>query len=328
VVAVLLMAVTSLAWLRRWSFLSKPELWIALCIPIFSAVYSRGFSSSRFSFDIHAISQAATFYAGRIGMVAGVAVAAFAVAGIWFCGRKRGNGAGRWVAVAALVAAAFVDRCVSAERMEARHMVAVAPGLILLALAGAKSFAAVTSAGIADAMECRRRESLWILLLMLLTLPFEVMKTQRKEFGGFGAIVQTLIEQVPRDSRILVSSDAAGEGMFISELAMNDRRSGFTIENAGTSLVEPGTQTSDPRRSRERFLEDQDLLTYLTEGRIHYIVLDDSPPMEGRAGFHDQLRRVVENNVRSFWPIESGPMVRDGELQFNPIRIYRVMIGN
>ena len=101
--------------------------------------------------------------------------------------------------------------------------------------------------------------------------------------------------------------------------------SGFT---AGMSLVEHGDRPGDAGNLREHFIEDRELLEYLTKGRIQYVVLDDSPPMKERAGYHDQIRRVIENNVRNFWPLHSSPITRDGEIQFQPIQIFRVMSGN
>ena len=326
--ALALMAGISLVLTRHWRRLAKWELWIFSIIPVLTMIYVRRIDFENFNFSAHSLSHAAVFYAEKLAFAASLAVAVFAVIGV--CSRcfSRGERQGRWMAIVSLVISIFACHCVRSHSLEARHIIASAPSLIMLAMAGVKSISVLTSAHVADARERRRRDSLWILLLLLLALPFEVMKMRRKEFDGFGAIVRTLIDEAPRDARILVSSDATGEGMFISELAMNDRRTGFTIETASMSLTEHGDRTGDPENLRERFADDQDLLGYLTGGRIHYIVLDDSPPMKERAGHHDQIRRVIENNVRNFWLLHSNPITRDGEIQFRPIQIFRVTGGN
>ena len=327
--AVGLMAGMSLLLVWRWRRLASWGLWVALLMVACMWMTVRFLNVEKFdSIARTPLAQAASFYAEKLAVVAGLAVAVFAIIGV--CSRcfSRGERQGRWVAIASLVISIFAYHSVRAERMEARHIIAAAPCLIMLAMAGVKAIGVATSAQVTDATERRRRESLWILLLVLLVLPFEVMKTRRKEFEGFGAIVRTLIAEVPRDARILISSDATGEGMFISELAMNDRRTGFAIETAGMSLVEHGDRPGDAGNLREHFIEDRELLEYLTKGRIQYVVLDDSPPMKERAGYHDQIRRVIENNVRNFWPLHSSPITRDGEIQFRPIQIFRVIGGN
>ena len=75
----------------------------------------------------------------------------------------------------------------------------------------------------------------------------------------------------------------------------------------------------------ERFHEDENLFAHLTSGSIQYIVLDSAVPIETRAGYHDQMRRVIEDNVRIFWPISDSPIFRNGEPMGHPLRIFRVM---
>lgn len=227
--------------------------------------------------------------------------------------------------MAALVVSVFAYHCFSPGRVEDRHMITAAPALILLAITGAASIAGVTSKRISDVLERRRRESLWVLLLVLLTLPFEILKPHRKEFDGFGAIARMLIAEAPRDARILVSSDATGEGMFISELALGDRRTEMAVETAGMSLTTAEDPAASPQNPRERFSDDGELLKYLTSGRIHYVLLDDALPYRERAGYHDQIRRVLEDNVRSFWPILDSEITRGGEILGRPAKLYRVI---
>jgi hypothetical protein len=113
--------------------------------------------------------------------------------------------------------------------------------------------------------------------------------------------------------------------MFISELAINDRQTGFTIETGSMSLAEHGEPPGDPRKSRERFPDDGALLNYLTTGRIQYVVVDDALPYSERAGYHDQIRRILEDNVRNFWPILESPITRGGEIFGRPAKLYRVI---
>ncbi|MEQ1851758.1 MAG: hypothetical protein ABMA01_09235 [Chthoniobacteraceae bacterium] len=324
-VSVLPMAGISLVWTRRWRLLARWDLWVMGALPLIALIYVRKIPFERFSFDGSSVINAAANYAPMLAFVAGLAVAGFAAAGVLIRCLPRDQRQGRWVAMASLVMSIFAYHCVSPGRMEARHVIAAAPALILLAIAGAASIASATSRCITDAMERRRRESLWILLLVLLALPFEILKPHRKEFDGFGAIARTLIAQAPRDARILISSDATGEGMFISELALGDCPTEMAVETAAMSLTTAEDPVASPQNPRERFSDDGELLKYLTSGRIQYVLLDDALPYRERAAYHDQIRRVLEENVRSFWPILESEITRGGEVLGRPAKLYRVI---
>jgi hypothetical protein len=82
---------------------------------------------------------------------------------------------------------------------------------------------------------------------------------------------------------------------------------------------------------RDRFLDDEALLAYLTEGKINYIVLDDTVMHPKRASYQDQLKRVVADSMadanatgHTFWKVDEFPMTRENEGVPPPIRLYRV----
>jgi hypothetical protein len=129
----------------------------------------------------------------------------------------------------------------------------------------------------------------------------------------------------PVGARILVSSDASGEGMFISELAMLDDRPNLIVERASKSLVDPTGRDWAGRNLRERFLDDDALLTYILRSKIDYVVLDVAVPDDKRAGYHDQLRRVIGDQTGTFWQIAESPVRRKGEDLFPPLRLYRIV---
>ena len=78
----------------------------------------------------------------------------------------------------------------------------------------------------------------------------------------------------------------------------------------------------------EQVFSDDELLAHLTSGRIRYVVLDIAVPYEGHAGYHDQARRVLECNVRNFWPAFDNAIIRDGEPHPRALRIFRVLRGD
>jgi hypothetical protein len=113
--------------------------------------------------------------------------------------------------------------------------------------------------------------------------------------------------------------------MLISEIAMRDHRPNLFIERASKALVDPNGRTWDGKNLREKFSDDEQLLAFFTGGKIEYIVLDDALPEDKRAGYHEQLRRVINDHIGIFFSVAETTVIRDGELQSKPLRLYRVV---
>jgi hypothetical protein len=267
--------------------------------------------------------QAALLFLKECAFVLGIAVAVFALAGVVIRRRSEARTSVLWMALAALVAGVLFARWMKAGIPDVCVLIVATPALAILATRGAVSLAGIVGSKTAVG-EQSRRKALWLLLLLLLSLPPHLLTGRQKDWEGFGPIAITLIGQAQGAERVLVVSDSHGEGMLISEIAMRDHERQITIERGSETLVEaPGPE---PRaRPLERFLEDDQLLAHLAAGSIRYIVLDSSVPAPGHAGYHDQALRVLEGNVRNFWPIYESPVVRDGEPQGHPLRIFRVL---
>ena len=203
-------------------------------------------------------------------------------------------------------------------------LIVATPALVMLAARGAIALAGVIVPRVAPDAELPRRRVLWIILMLLLALPPYLLSPWQKDWHGFGQIAALLIEESHGPARVLVVSDPRGEGMLLSELAMRDRAREITVERGSRTLVELASgELSVP--PGERFHEDENLFAHLTSGSIQYIVLDSAVPIETRAGYHDQMSRVIEDNVRIFWPISDSPIFRNGEPMGHPLRIFRVM---
>ena len=70
------------------------------------------------------------------------------------------------------------------------------------------------------------------------------------------------------------------------------------------------------------------MFTFLTSGKIKYIVLDDSIPDEVRREHHYQLKRAIDSHLDRFWSIATCPITRDGVLQRTPITLYKLREEN
>ena len=253
----------------------------------------------------------------------GLGAAPFALAGVVIFRRSGARPAMTRFAMTSLVAAVIFARWMKASGPDIRVLIVATPALAMLAVHGAVSLAGIVGSRTAIAAELSRRRALWLFLLVLLALPADLLHPRQKDWSGFAAAALTLMDEAPGGTGVLVVSDPRGEGMLLSEIAMHDREGKITIERGSETLVESGGP--EPRgRPLERFLDDEHLFAHLTSGRIRFIVFDSAVPQDMRAGYHDQVNRVIEGNVRSFWPIYDSPIIRDGEPQGHPLRIFRV----
>jgi hypothetical protein len=348
-VALVLMCALSIAITRQWKLLAARATWLAIGLVIviagpwtwiFRAEGTRvgGWADNSGGLSAKFTWQAVGFYAEKLAFAAGLAIAVFAVIGFAlraFGGERRG----RWAALGALVMGVFVFQCVLPVGLEERHIISATPALVMLAIAGVSAIGRLHALRV-EGREQKRREMLWVVLLLLLTLPPIVGRVvmsgvEQKACGGFQRIAEELLGAqrdgtAPPGARILISSDARGEGMFISEIAMRDTRPNFFVERASISLVEEASRKWDGREQRDRFKDDQDLLEYLVSSKIDYIVLDAAVPEHKRATYHDQIQRVIGDNIGLFWFIQGGesPIARDGETRYPPARLYRIKRGH
>ncbi len=329
--ALVLMCAFSLLLMRRWKIFAEPALWIAVVMVAVLAGpwtwYFRkegmrvgGWEDNSGGVSWSFTSQAVPYYLQKMSNAIGIAVAAFALIGL--VARARSNG--RWAAISSLVMGIFMFQSLIPVGREARHILPATAGIVLLALAGLFTIARARMLR-AEGAEQHRREQLWVVLLLLLTLPFAFMHHQQKCYSGFRPIASDILQRAQSGTHILVSSDARGEGMLISEIAMRDHRPNLFIERASKALVDPNGRTWDGKNLREKFSDDEQLLAFFTGGKIEYIVLDDALPEDKRAGYHDQLRRVINDHIGIFFSVAETTVIRDGELQSKPLRLYRVV---
>jgi hypothetical protein len=119
---------------------------------------------------------------------------------------------------------------------------------------------------------------------------------------------------------VLISSDATGEGMFIAEVAMNERRPGHFIRRASKVLA---SSTWSGGGYHSRFSTGTELHEFLRKERFGFILLDSSMPQAKRLAHHDLLYEVVAGNPQSYVLAYSVPARRNGSFQSMPLRVYR-----
>jgi hypothetical protein len=220
---------------------------------------------------------------------------------------------GRWAAAGALILSVLVFQSLVPVGFEARHLVPTLPAAVMFAVAG---FVALVKPRFSNPVAG---------VLGVVVLASAVWPLTQKGYSGFAPLAQAVVGDTAPADVVLVSSDARGEGMFISEVAMREARPGHVIQRASKTLA---SSTWSGSGYAPRFDDDEELLAFLTSGRIQYLVLDDAVPDDKRREHQEQLRRVVAQHEDRFWLVASSEIQRAGERQFAPAKLYKIQPRN
>lgn len=329
--ALALMAPLALAFSGKWHLLRRPALWSgALITAVVAGPWTWKFRNEgrlkggwlqpdpSWSFT----RDAAPYYAQKFLLALGILVMALAVIGVLFVfvTRRRESDAaassrGTWSAAAALIISIFVLQIILPVGLEARHLIPALPAAIL--------FATAALASICDRAKLRPTlQGAAFAAVFGVTVLLLQPTAKRKDYTGFRASAQAILEVSanPQD-RILISSDGSGEGMFISELAMAEKRPGHTVERSSKLLAKMSWSGAE---SAALFSDENELHDFLAKSGLSFIVVDRSMPEAKRGPHHDLLRRVCESDPMLFSPFAKAPVSRGGTIESPPLQIYRL----
>ncbi len=318
--ALVLAAPLALLFTRRFHLLKRPALWSAvLLIAVLAGPWTwatrdlgkGGWLEPNLSW--HFTRAALPYYAVKFGLGLGLVVLLLFCLGVWVKVRAASGNHGRWAAAGAFILSVLVFQSIAPVGLEARHLIPLMPAALMFAIAG---FVALTSAVQPRAMTA----VLGLIVLGWALPPFKV-----KDCAGFAPLAEAMLSEAAPTEVTLVSSEARGEGMFIAEVAMRERRPGHVIQRASKALA---SSTWSGGGYAPRFTDDDALFAFLTSGAVQYLVLDEAVPEDKRRAHHDQLGRVVAQHGDNFWPIASAEITREGEPQFAPARLYKIQRRN
>jgi hypothetical protein len=340
--ALALMAPLALAMAGRWHLLKRPALWGAAALTaILAGPWTWAFKDKGKGGWLHPsptwefTQEALPYYAAKLGFALGIVAAILFVLGIVARLRVRREQPGRWAAAVALIVAVIAFQAVAPVGLEARHLIPALPAAVMFSVAGAVALlrrfhpAAARESGPADA-PIASAVGMLILFGAAIALS-EIMpltRAERKNFSGFAPIASDVVRALKAaEGQVLVSSDARGEGMFIAEMAMRDpHRPGFVVQRGSKALVpeQKGAEKWRTGDRRQRFTSEEDLLEFLTSGKLRYLVLDDSIPEARRLPYHDALSRLVASRGDHFFPLSAMDAHRGSELVAGRVRLFRV----
>lgn len=300
----------TIAFTGRYELLRRPALWlagatvIALCGPWFAltlditqSTWSGGTSPTA---DYAAF--ALRFYGRELLGLGGVVMAAIALLGMTVRLRDRG---GRWASLIAWACALLIGLLAVPTGGEGRHLIATAPVWVAAWAAGAQWLGA------------RRPQRRWLPAavagLAALAFTAESLSWPTKHHTGFAAAAH----EIGADSRlaraaVLIASDPKGEGAFISEMALLDRRPQHVVLRGSKMLA-----TSDwtGNHYTPRFAEPSALADMLRDLPVAAVVIDTSLEPRHRRPHHALLQQVMRAQPQR-WRRVAQLDVRRGDQRF------------
>lgn len=327
--AVMLVAVPPLCLLltRRFALLRQRWFWLPALIAV--AVAGPWYLLAPGSMHQHALPSNIVVAAnedyvarsvGSYWAMAGFWLAPFTVLGLgvtvgWpFVRRKPISGIAA-VSAAALAAMVLLRTFVPPSRPP-RHLLNVMPFWLLFAAVGVSW---LLSAGPLGKLAPSLRAALAAALLIAM-FALDYRPLRRKEFGGYQAVAEHILARPQwKDSVILVSSDAAGEGMLISEIAMREKRPGHIILRGSKVLSSSNWFGGD---ARMLFASARELDEFLRGVPVGFVVLDSDPP---RPPVHHSLLWSAIQEGSGHWELAGRFSQRRGQgRRTGDIYLYRL----
>ena len=347
--ALVLAVPLAVLWTRKFSVLKRPALWFSALIVlvlagpwtwIFRNQCKSGWEEPEISW--HYTRQAIVYFPWKFLVAFGILLGALILIGILQTMLKHPKNPGKWAALAALVVSICIFQSIVPASKEARHLLPAIPSGILFAMAGlhwlVQRFSrAGLSSKTVQVIVCAVLTALFFLAGMLAPIrgnigfsslgdhlgvsPFQIAK---KGYSGFGNLLDRLLKDPANKNPVfLISSDARGEGMFVSEVAIRDaKRPCYMVQRASKLLA---TSAWNGSAYKAKLSTQDDVLKVLINSDIQIIVMDDAMP---NAKEHNRLlQTTIESHPDVFKLIEHEPIFREGVIQSAPLECYDIVRG-
>lgn len=223
-----------------------------------------------------------------------------------------------WVSAGALAIAVWAYHfLLPVGSAEPRYMNPVLAPMLMFLMVGVHSVARrLPPAGMS--VRIKAAAVMGVAALVFATQTFAI---PRKPFTGFGEAAEALLVGPDlKDAVFLVSSEADGEGQFVSEVAMRERRPGHIVLRASKMLGQ-----SDWRRQRYHLLHatPEELMEYLDSVPVRVVIVQRSPSW-GRLDHHQLLLQTLKDYSSRFRLIGTFP-ARPGPPSNSRIEAYEAL---
>jgi 4-amino-4-deoxy-L-arabinose transferase-like glycosyltransferase len=225
---------------------------------------------------------------------------------------------GKWAALGALPLSVCIFHALVPAGMEDRHLITAIPALLMFLAAGIGYLCDLSY----FQMIAYKRKAVIVMLSLAIVFSYETCTIPGKAWYGFGSVVRDLLSKPEfHDSVMLVSSDERGEGMFISEFAMQEPRPGHIVLRASKMLA-----SSRWSGAQYKLLccTPENIMNYIKEISVEVVVIDESLPEGSRLAHHTLLEETIKCYPRRWELSGDYPVTRKGVLYENGIKVYRL----
>ncbi len=312
---------------RRLSILLRASFWVplgliaALCLPwqlMTMRMAERGWeggSHPNVAYTVGALGEFLRLFPQILGpvllacMLAGIA--AYVVAPYF-----RRTVQAEWATLFALLLSVWIFHSIVPAGVEDRKLVIAVPAMVLFVLGGL--------VWVADKLPANLSWYRWRYLAVGgvagLSFLFTTFQVPHVDHYGFNEAANYLTGLASsKNATILVSSDAGGEGMLISELAMLQPHPVDTVLRATKSLANVDWNGAGYHCT---YSSPAELLHFLRDEKVGYVVVDTFPP---QVKFdHDALLKKTVENGKAFQLVRVFPSHQ--RALHGDIKIYRVAL--
>jgi len=316
---------------RRFQVVRHPWFWIpALAVAIVCGPYTwktldmarSGWAYGRPAMAF--VEEAARYYPVQLARTLGGGLSVLAAVGLvdrLLRPLVSGNADTRWASIGALAIGVLLFQLFVPCGLETRHLLPAVPALMMFCAAGVSP--------IAGLLPRRKLTPRWrvasVLLVVVAGFFLQRFTVQSRPFHGFRPIARELLGSSElRDAVFLISSDAVGEGMFVSEVAMQEKRPGHFVLRASKALSRSRWDESD---YQSLFHTTAEVMKYLSSVPVRIVVLDLSADPAGVLAHHSLLEETIRVYPERWETLGAHPVVRSGLGYRDAVRVFRLKGG-
>ena len=270
------------------------------------------------------------FYSGALAQICGFTVLLAALFGLAFMLTRRSLMTAADVAFGSLLLSIGVFHMLVPTGFEARHLIPAVPALVYFAWLGADWVATQLATPRLPLTKTAALVFAFIGLVFLAT----TFRVPHKGYFGFGAVADNLLNSSKSQDTYLVVSDARGEGMFISEVAMREKRPGHFVQRASKKLASSSWTGSAYHLTYCKKMSDKAGVQYNTPDQlamllqndtVNFIVFDNSVPKDYRTKHFDILHAAIEQHPDLFHAHQKFDMTRANTPFPQAIEVYQIV---
>jgi hypothetical protein len=253
------------------------------------------------------------FYAWSLVSTVGLGLFALSVLGVIIAAVApifRGGADPKWATLLAAIVAFGIMACLVPAGLESRFLIPLLPAFL--------AFVAPASKSIFDRFSFPSKRQFASLLPISLFVIGGFSIPRQRSFG-YGEAAKFFVANYRPDQPILVASDAKGEGMMISEIALHDQRPTHYVLRASKLLADVDWTASEYRLL---YQTPEQLMEFLSATSIPLVALDESVRPEQMSAHQKLLSETIIKYPNSWKVVQEFTVVRDGILFPRALRIY------